>query len=51
VDLYRFIETRYPEVFRGIAEKKQLDDQLTPGLTRAIEEFTGDFSARKAAAA
>jgi hypothetical protein len=24
---------------------------LTQGLTRAIEEFTGDFSARKAAAA
>jgi F-type H+-transporting ATPase subunit alpha len=51
VDLYRFIETRYPEVFRGIAEKKQLDDQLKPALARAVEEFTGDFSARKAAAA
>jgi F-type H+-transporting ATPase subunit alpha len=50
VDLYRFIETRYPEVFRGIAEKKQLDDQLKPALARAVEEFTGDFSARKAAA-
>src|SRR6266540_740117 len=27
VDLYRFMETRYPNVFRDIAEKKQLDDQ------------------------
>src|SRR5260370_30611182 len=51
VDLYRFMESRYPEVFEGIADKKQLDDQLTRGLTRAVEEFTGDFSARKAAAA
>src|SRR5260221_663492 len=51
VELYRFIETRYPDLFRGIAEKKQLDDQLKPALTRAVEEFTGDFSARKAAAA
>jgi F-type H+-transporting ATPase subunit alpha len=51
VELYRFIETRYPDVFRGVAEKKQLDDQLTQALTRAVEEFTGDFSARKAAAA
>jgi F-type H+-transporting ATPase subunit alpha len=51
IELYRFIETRYPDVFRGVAEKKQLDDQLTQALTRAVEEFTGDFSARKAAAA
>jgi F-type H+-transporting ATPase subunit alpha len=51
VELYRFIETRYPDLFRGIAEKKQLDEQLKPALTRAVEEFTGDFSARKAAAA
>src|ERR1700720_1178263 len=51
IELYKFLETRYPDLFRGIAEKKQLDDQLKPALTRAVEEFTGDFSARKAAAA
>src|SRR5713101_5413584 len=33
-ELYAFIDTRYPQVFKGIAEKKQLDDQLTQGLTR-----------------
>ena len=27
-ELYKFIETRHPEVFRGIVEKKQLDDEL-----------------------
>jgi F-type H+-transporting ATPase subunit alpha len=50
-ELYKFIESRYPEVFRGIAEKKQLDDQLKGALDRAVKEFAGDFSARKAAAA
>jgi F-type H+-transporting ATPase subunit alpha len=28
VGLYEYIETRQPEVFRGIAEKKQLDNDL-----------------------
>src|SRR5262245_33497960 len=50
-ELYAFLETRHPEVFRGIAEKKQLDDQLKAGLKSAVEEFTRDFTARKAAAA
>src|SRR5919205_916892 len=45
--LYKFIETRHPNVFRGIVEKKQLDDQLKGGLDRAVKEFAGDFSARK----
>jgi F-type H+-transporting ATPase subunit alpha len=51
VELYKFIETRYPQLFRGIAEKKQLDDQLKAALTQAVQEFAGDFAARKAAAA
>jgi F-type H+-transporting ATPase subunit alpha len=51
VELYKFIETRYAEVFRGIVERKQLDDQLKGALDRAVKEFAGDFSARKAAAA
>src|SRR5881398_3661835 len=33
-ELYKFIETRHPQVFKGIAEKKQLDDQLKAGLTQ-----------------
>jgi F-type H+-transporting ATPase subunit alpha len=51
VELYQFIETRAPEVFRGIAEKKQLDDQLKGALDGAVKEFATDFAARKAAAA
>jgi F-type H+/Na+-transporting ATPase subunit alpha len=50
-DLYRFIETRYPQVFSGIRDKKQLDDELKGALNSAVKEFAGDFAARKAAAA
>src|SRR6188474_3191267 len=41
-DLYKFIETRYPQIFREIAEKKQLDDQLKGVLTQAVKEFASD---------
>jgi F-type H+-transporting ATPase subunit alpha len=50
-ELYKFLETRAPEVFKGIVEKKQLDDQLKGALDRVVKEFAGDFAARKAAAA
>jgi F-type H+-transporting ATPase subunit alpha len=50
-ELYAFIETRYPQVFRDIAEKKQLDDQLKNALNGAVKEFASEFTARKAAAA
>jgi F-type H+/Na+-transporting ATPase subunit alpha len=51
VGLYQFIETRHPQVFRGIAEKKQLDDQIKAALTAAVKEYAGEFASRKAAAA
>ncbi len=50
-ELYRFIETRHPQVFRGIAEKKQLDDSVKGALTAAVREFAGEFASRKASAA
>jgi len=50
-ELYKYIETRAPQVFSGIAEKKQLDDQLKGALNAAAKEFAADFAARKAAAA
>jgi F-type H+-transporting ATPase subunit alpha len=50
-ELYRFLESRAPEVFRGIAEKKQLDDQLKGALDVAVRDFAADFAERKAAAA
>src|SRR3982751_6297717 len=51
LELYKYIETRSPQVFSGIVEKKQLDDQLKAALKAAVEEFAKDFTARKAAAA
>jgi F-type H+/Na+-transporting ATPase subunit alpha len=50
-DLYTFIETRHPQVFRDVATKKQLDDPLKAALDAAVKEFTGDFASRKATAA
>jgi F-type H+-transporting ATPase subunit alpha len=50
-ELYQFIDTRAPEVFRGIVETKQLDDELKGALDKAVKEFATDFAARKAAAA
>jgi F-type H+-transporting ATPase subunit alpha len=50
-ELYAFIDARHPEVFRGIAEKKQLDDQLKAALDGAVKEFAAGFVARRVTAA
>src|SRR3979411_528311 len=50
-ELYRFLESRHPEILTGIREKKQLDDQLKGALDSAVKEFSADFVARKSAAA
>ena len=49
-DLYRFIETRHPTVFSGIAEKKTLDDDLRGALESALKEFNQQFLAGRQAA-
>src|SRR5262249_19536825 len=46
-----FIRKRYPKRLTHISEKKQLEDALKATLKAAVEEFTKDFAARKAAAA
>jgi F-type H+-transporting ATPase subunit alpha len=50
-ELYSTLETRHPQVMRGIAEKKILDDDLKRALDAAVKEFTADFASRKASAA
>jgi F-type H+-transporting ATPase subunit alpha len=50
-ELYQFIESRHPEVFREIAEKRQLDEPLKAALDGAVKSFAADFASRKAAAA
>jgi F-type H+-transporting ATPase subunit alpha len=51
IELYQFLDTRYPQVFSGIRDKKQLDDELKALLDKAVKEFAADFTARKASAA
>jgi F-type H+-transporting ATPase subunit alpha len=43
-DLYRFLETRHPQILREIAEKKIFDDQLRATLDAALEEFGRQFT-------
>src|SRR6202163_1729175 len=50
-ELHKFLETRHPNISRGIVEKKQLDDQLKGALDAALKEFAGEFASRKASAA
>src|SRR5580700_3005265 len=50
-ELYLFLDARYPQILRGVAEKKQLDDELNAALKKAVAEFANDFAARKATAA
>jgi F-type H+-transporting ATPase subunit alpha len=50
-ELYSYLEARAPQVLRGIAEKKTLDDEIKSAMNAAIKDFAGEFAARKAAAA
>jgi F-type H+/Na+-transporting ATPase subunit alpha len=50
-ELYRFIETRAPQLFGNIVEKKILDDPLKAELDAVVKEFAASFAARKSAAA
>jgi len=50
-ELYRFVETRYPNVFTGIAEKKILDDEVKAALEGALGDFNKQFLAGRQEAA
>src|SRR6187401_2421733 len=49
-ELYRYIESRSPQLFSGIAEKKQLDDELKGTLEAALKEFGQQFGALRSPA-
>jgi F-type H+-transporting ATPase subunit alpha len=51
IELFAYIENRAPDLFKGIVEKKQLDDQLKAALEAAVKTFAADFTARKKAVA
>ena len=50
-DLYRFLETRHPAVLTGIAEKRQLDDEVKGALENALKDFGQTFAAPRQTAA
>jgi F-type H+-transporting ATPase subunit alpha len=50
-EMYSYLEARAPGVLRGIAEKKQFDDDIKATMNAALKEFAAEFAARKAAAA
>ncbi|WP_437590082.1 F0F1 ATP synthase subunit alpha [Sorangium sp. So ce1000] len=54
-ELYKFIESKHPQIFVDIREKKVLDDDLKSRMTKAIEtykkRFVVDASGAKAASA
>jgi F-type H+/Na+-transporting ATPase subunit alpha len=50
-ELYAYLDTRHPQLFGSIAEKKILDDAIKASLNEAVKQFASDFAARKAAAA
>ncbi|MFM2129862.1 MAG: synthase subunit alpha [Pseudomonadota bacterium] len=50
-ELYAYLESRAPEVLKGIATKKQLDDEVKGALNAAVKAFASEFAARKSAAA
>src|SRR6187431_31699 len=50
-ELYTFLETRHAQLFRGIVEKKILDDDIKPALESALGEFNKQFLAGREAAA
>jgi len=45
VELYRFIENRYPDMFTDIRTKRDLTDDLKGRINAALKEFNESFSA------
>ena len=42
-EMYRFFDTRHPQVLASLAEKKGLDDRLRAEIDAALGEFGGQF--------
>ncbi len=43
--LFVFLENKYPALFKGIIEKKKLDEEIKTGLDQALNEFNKEFVA------
>ncbi len=44
-EMYKFIETKYPDIFKEIKEKKAIGDDLKAKIDKALEEFKSIFKA------
>ncbi|RKY01099.1 MAG: F0F1 ATP synthase subunit alpha, partial [Spirochaetes bacterium] len=44
-ELYQFVETKHPEIFSLIKEKKVIDDEIEPKLISCLDEFRDIFAA------
>ncbi|MFQ5839179.1 MAG: F0F1 ATP synthase subunit alpha [Candidatus Methylomirabilales bacterium] len=49
--LYKFMDSRYPEVLKGMVEKRELNDELRKELDQAIRECKTEFLAAREKAA
>ena len=41
--LFEYVDTKYPEIFSTIREKKAIDDALEEVIVKAIKEFKEEF--------
>jgi len=41
--LHTFIEERYPQIFKGLAEKKEITEDLSNQMTKALTEYGAEF--------
>jgi F-type H+-transporting ATPase subunit alpha len=44
-ELYKFIETKYPDIFQELKDKKAINDELKSKMEKALEEFKTIFKA------
>jgi F-type H+-transporting ATPase subunit alpha len=42
-ELYRFIDSKHPQIFTDIVERKALDDELKGRMNKALEAFKKTF--------
>jgi F-type H+-transporting ATPase subunit alpha len=48
--LIRFVETRYPEIYRELDAKREIGEELRQKIEQAIREYKEEFKTQKAAA-
>jgi F-type H+/Na+-transporting ATPase subunit alpha len=50
IELYRFVETRRPQLLPALADRRTIDDELKGELLAALKEFAQEFTAAAAVA-